>query len=99
MREKLSSLLSQRDQLEQEKQEILNRRSTWELARSQVDSIQDWCASVAQNVAALTYEEKRLALTALGIQVRIWPSGYSPRYEITTRIPLGDSPFESSSSR
>jgi hypothetical protein len=38
-------------------------------------SIADWCATLNGNLEDLTYEEKRLALDALGIEVRVWRTG------------------------
>ena len=34
-----------------------------------------WCQTVAANLDTLTYDERRLALTALGVQVRVWQVG------------------------
>jgi site-specific DNA recombinase len=36
---------------------------------------------------ALTYEQKRLALTALGITVLVWPRGHEPRYVVQASLP------------
>jgi hypothetical protein len=41
-------------------------------------------------VRGLTYAEKRLALEALNVRVRLYRTDHEPRYEITASIPLGE---------
>ena len=47
-----------------------------------------WCRTVADHLGALIYEQKRLALDALGIQVQLWKADHTPRFQITATIPL-----------
>ena len=47
--------------------------------------IEVWCHTVA-NLATLTYDDKRIALDALGVQVRLWPKGHEPRFDMTAAI-------------
>jgi hypothetical protein len=42
---------------------------------ARVQSLADWCARVNANVDTLTYEERRLALTWLGVDVRAYRIG------------------------
>jgi hypothetical protein len=43
-----------------------------EVDASKVRDLAAWCQTVASNIDTLTYDERRLALTALGVQVRVW---------------------------
>jgi hypothetical protein len=36
----------------------------------------------------MTYDQKRTALDALGIQARVWKTDHDPRYLITAGLPL-----------
>ena len=36
----------------------------------------------------MTYDQRRTALDALGIQARVWKSDHDPRYLITDALPL-----------
>ena len=42
---------------------------------AKLQTLADWCARVSANLEELTYDEKRLALEALGVQVRVWRKG------------------------
>lgn len=42
----------------------------------------------ARNLAELTYERKRLALHAMNLTVKVWSTGHTQRYEITTKLPV-----------
>ncbi|MDP9375378.1 MAG: recombinase family protein, partial [Chloroflexota bacterium] len=67
---------------------ILARRADWQAAQDRLRALEDWCRVVAANVDDLTYAERREMLAALGVQVRVWPSGHAPRYEIRAVIPF-----------
>ena len=86
--EKLTSLEEQRQQLLVEKQVVLGRRATWLRARERMADLEAWCRNVADKLGHLTYEQKRLALDALGVRVIVWRSDHSPRYRIEANIPL-----------
>ena len=47
-------------------------------------------AWVMPSRAHVTYEERRLALDALGVQMHIWRTDHTPRYEITASVPLDE---------
>jgi site-specific DNA recombinase len=86
--EKLCALENQRGRLLTDRASILERRQTWEAAQAKLGELEAWCRSVATNLTNLTYQERRLALDALGGQARVWRTDHSPRYEITANIPL-----------
>ena len=86
----LANLGKQRRQLQTERSAIAARQDGWQAARSQLGDVQSWCRDIAGRLGTLTYEQKRLALEALGVQVQVWRSDHDPRYMITASIPLGD---------
>ncbi len=86
--EKLTALGQQQRQLEQERDVVIVRRASWEASQRQLVAVQDWCHSLAAKLGRLTYQEKRIALDALNVQVRIFVKDHSPRYVITASIPL-----------
>ena len=46
-----------------------------------------WCRTVAENIQELTYDQKRLALDALGVRVTVWRKGdRAPRIEASIRL-------------
>ena len=55
-------------------------------AQEQLGGIQAWCRAVAKRVDNLGYDDRRLALTALGVKVRIYRSGGEKRWEIEAQI-------------
>ncbi len=67
---------------------MLARRDAWHAVQGQLDSVEDWCRQVAANLGDLTYEQKRQALTALEVRVRLYRADHDPRYEITAALPL-----------
>jgi site-specific DNA recombinase len=86
----LTTLARQRKQLESERASILSRRDGWQAAQAQLKDVEAWCRDVAQRLGKLTYEQKRLALDMLGVQVNVWRSDHTPRYHVTASIPLDD---------
>jgi site-specific DNA recombinase len=56
-----------------------------------------WCGRVAGNLPTLTYQQKRMALEALGVLVKVYRADHDPRWEITmTPVPIedmGEDPF------
>src|SRR5262249_12589791 len=87
--EKLTALGAQRRQLEAERERGQRQRGDWETAQARLGELTAWCQNVATNLSALTYDQKRLALTALGARVRVWPADHTPRYELELSVPLG----------
>ena len=47
-----------------------------------------WCRNVAERLDGLAYEQKRMALDALGVRVEVWRSDHEPRYRIEANVPL-----------
>ncbi|CAA9293540.1 MAG: site-specific recombinases [uncultured Chloroflexi bacterium] len=94
----LNALTAQRKRLEEERAAVLARRGQWATALERLGDIEAWCRTVATNLATLTYAEKRLALDALGVAVKLWRSDHTPRYEVRASIPL-DVPVVNKSAR
>lgn len=74
-------LAAERDALHRE-------REGWRFAQERLDELEGWCRDVAANLGDLSYEQKRLALTALGVEVKVWRADHSPRFEIRASIPF-----------
>jgi site-specific DNA recombinase len=86
--QKLAALEGQRQQLEREREDVLGQRAAWEAAQARFDEVEAWCATVAGNLPALTYDERRRALDALNVRVKLWPTGHAPRYEVKASVRL-----------
>lgn len=86
--QKLNTLEALRRQLEIEQQVVLSRQEAWAAALGRIGELDAWVANVAANLDALTYDEKRLALDALNVQVKLWPTDHDPRYEVSAFVPL-----------
>jgi hypothetical protein len=84
----LELLAQERRRLEAERAVVLAQRAGWEQAEARLDDLQDWCRRMALNLETLTYDERRAALTTLGVEVLGYRADHTPRYEITARIPL-----------
>lgn len=82
---------AQKSRLLEEREGILRRREAWLSAESQLGSLTEWCRTVAARLGHLTYEEKRLALEALGVQATVYRKDHDPRYVITASIPMDGS--------
>jgi hypothetical protein len=90
--DKLRAYEQQRERLAAERAEILGRRSAWLIAQERIVDVRAWCEKVAKNIDRLTYAEKRDALVALDVRVKLWRADQQPRYEITASIPLVSTP-------
>ncbi len=78
-------------ELAAERAAVQERRAAWEAAGQRLADIERWCRDVAVRLGELTYDQKRLALDALGVAVKLYEDGHSPRYEITASIPFDGS--------
>jgi hypothetical protein len=87
--QKLEALEMRRQQLADDCEVVLARRTSWEAARAQVRELETWCRAVADRLSSFRYREKRLALDALGVQVQVWRTDHAPRWTAKARIPLG----------
>jgi site-specific DNA recombinase len=84
----LRSLAERRRALDAEQEALARRQATWQSARLDVDKLATWCATVSDRVDALTWQERRMALSALGVSATIYPNGHDPRYVIDADISL-----------
>jgi site-specific DNA recombinase len=48
----------------------------------QVRSLAEWSTRVAERLDGFSYQQKRLALYALGVKVTAWRADHNPRYEV-----------------
>jgi site-specific DNA recombinase len=75
-------------ELEAEREIVMNQREVRKQARSRLADLESWCQTVAANLRDLTFDQKRLALDALGVRVQVWrKDDRAPRIE--ANIPLG----------
>jgi site-specific DNA recombinase len=86
VRERLEALDRERERLQAERATILASRTAWESAQGRLGELEAWCKTVAANLVEFGYEQKRLALEALGVSAKVWRAGHEPRYEITADI-------------
>lgn len=88
----LQTLSARKKVAEAARNELQRRIADRDTETARVATLADWCQTVAANLATLSYDEKRLALTALGVKVRVYKHGSSaadgtpyPRWEMTMR--------------
>jgi site-specific DNA recombinase len=84
----LKNSATRQQELENERVLLLGRRANWIQAQSRIDDLTAWCRTVGDNVSTLSYEHKRQALTALGVEATVYRSDHAPRYVITASLPL-----------
>ena len=84
----LETMAAHGRQLTAERDTLTRAREGWRLAQDRLTDLEAWCRTVATNVTELSYQEKRLALEALGVKVRLWPCSQNPRFEITMDIDI-----------
>jgi site-specific DNA recombinase len=85
MIEQLRLLGQERDQLEREAGELRRQQQYWAAAQWQTQDLARWCRQVATNLTRLTYDERRLALQALGVSVEVFHGGH---YTIHAAVPI-----------
>jgi site-specific DNA recombinase len=85
----LQALAAQKKAAERERNDLQWRIADEEADSARLRSLSQWCQTVAANLDALTYEERRLALGGLGVTVKIWRPGATddqgnphPRWQI-----------------
>lgn len=94
----LKTLASSKHQLELEYQSHQKRIADANADDAKLQSLADWCERVSGNLDDLTYDEKRLALEALGVQVRVWRKGaVDPQGQPVPRWVLSIDPLGSDS--
>jgi hypothetical protein len=52
--------------------------------QSRLEQVEEWVTAIRPRYDALTYDQKRLLLFALGIKVTIFPTGSKPRFRVQT---------------
>lgn len=86
----LKTLGERRRALEAERQSILAQRAGWEADQQRLERIRLTCQGIAAEVQGLGYQERRLALQALGVGVKVYRAGYHPRWEISMSFDFRD---------
>jgi site-specific DNA recombinase len=91
----VSALVARMDELGQRvealtgrRAEVLAHHATRLEASEQARRFVDWCERAAANLRLLDYQQQRLALDALGVQVVVYRADHQPRWTMTARIPL-----------
>jgi site-specific DNA recombinase len=84
----LQALSNHKRSYEAERATILTRRAAWTLAQDRLADLTRWCTGVAAKLGDLGYQERRLALEALGVSVQVFKADHTPRYIITANLPL-----------
>ncbi|HLL51439.1 MAG TPA: hypothetical protein VK356_12290, partial [Thermomicrobiales bacterium] len=99
----LKSLAAQKTTALRERETLERRMADRADEDARVRSLADWCSRVGTNLNLMSYEQKRLALDALGTKVRIYKLGSTdadgnplPRWEITMRPTSGEQIVNSS---
>jgi site-specific DNA recombinase len=102
----LKALAERKKATEAERNTLRQRISDAEADATKVRDLAAWCQTVASNLDTLTYDERRLALTALGVQVRVWRPGTVssdgvplPRWEIEMKPAPSSEPIVLRSTR
>jgi hypothetical protein len=102
----LKALAERKKATEAERNTLRQGISDAEADATKVRDLTAWCQTVASNLDTLTYDERRLALTALGVQVRVWRPGTVsrdgvplPRWEIEMKPAPSSEPIVLRSTR
>jgi site-specific DNA recombinase len=74
------------NELQHERELITLRREEWRIAQERLDDIEAWPYNGAANVRDLTYDQRRLALEALGVKVEGWKEDHNPRWTMETKL-------------
>ena len=80
-------------QLTAERESVAVRRDSWLSAQADLRVIEAWCRDLGAQLAGSGYDERRLTLTALAVQVTLYPADHEPRYVVTASVPV-DNPIE-----
>jgi site-specific DNA recombinase len=82
----MTALANQTRALEAERAALIALHEGWEADQARLADLATWCDHVAGNLPTLTYAAERDALAALGVQVSVWRTDHSPRWEMTMRL-------------
>jgi len=71
----LSALSTAKAAAERERVDLVGRIASANAEMARMHTLADWCATVSTNLGTLDYAEKRAAIAALGVEVRVWCEG------------------------
>ena len=71
--------------LEDERADLDRQREGWRLAQERLAELDLWVQNVAANLDEFDYAKRRLALSELGAEVRVWGTDHTPRWEVRLR--------------
>jgi hypothetical protein len=80
---KLALISKERARLAKERQTLEARQAATAQTQHQVRDLMAWCETVGRRLDVFTYGQKRLALDAFAVEVRLWRSDHVPPYEVT----------------
>ena len=84
----LRELAAKRRSLEQEQERIEAQATARRQARERLTRVQEWLGTIAARLDHATYEQKRLALDALGARVLLHRAEHTPRWELHLSVPV-----------
>jgi site-specific DNA recombinase len=90
----LKALAEQKAAAERERDQMHRNIADRAAEDARVLSLADWAARVNTNIEAMTYEDKRLALEWLGVQVRVWRPGHADEADEPLRWDLTVAPLD-----
>ncbi len=71
----LKAIGTEKAATERERDDLQRRIDDRAEEDARVQSLADWCSRVGANLDQMTYDEKRLAIDALGVKVRAYRKG------------------------
>jgi site-specific DNA recombinase len=92
IRADLAALLVEQRVIDSERETLERQRDSWRLAQERLHELDRWVRTVAMNLETLDYAGKRLALNASRVQVQVWATDHTPRWQATMHLG-GDAPM------
>jgi site-specific DNA recombinase len=86
----LKALSERRRELATEREAVLARRAGWDAARSRLVHIDAVRAGIAAELDTLAYQERRLALDALGVRVKAYRPEHGSRLVVELDLAVAD---------
>ena len=71
----MKSLAERKRALEAERDALAQRIADQDAEDAKVTGLTEWCSRVGANLNTLSYDERRMAIDALGVQVRAYRKG------------------------
>ena len=85
----LAALTTRKRDIELERAAVETQRATWEAVADRLDDIGRWCGTVASRLDELSYADRRNALVALGVEVKVWGLGAAQgRWVMSAELPI-----------